>query len=185
MPAALINSCTVPSRHKRSEIPSPPPLSSIHLFPFLYQLVQLLIAPDSIALLLDRDNNLITSVQDKEAVMSLEDAVACVTRPSNPDYDYQNYIVSTIESDYSGWKCCVFSPQKAVMANMTDANRSNRLFDWRFFGDPYIRQRRIHRSHQYRLRSGHEQQSAATEPFIPKAASGSRNASQRSFWRDQ
>ncbi len=87
-------------------------------------MTQLLIDPGSIALLLDRDNNLITSVQGKEAVLSLEDAVACVTRHSTPDYDYQNYIVSTIESDYNGWKYCVFSPQKAVMANMTDANRS-------------------------------------------------------------
>lgn len=87
-------------------------------------MTQLLIDPGSIALLLDSDNNLITSVQGKEASLSLKDATNCIIQHSDPDYDYQNYIVSTIESDYNGWKYCIFSPKDAVMANMTDANRS-------------------------------------------------------------
>lgn len=85
---------------------------------------QLLIDPGSIALLLDSENNLITSVPGPEATLSLEDATGCIVRHTDTDFDYQNYIVSTIESSYNGWKYCVFSPREAVMANMLDANRS-------------------------------------------------------------
>lgn len=87
-------------------------------------MAQLLIDPGSIALLLDNENNLITSVQGREAMLPLEDAAGCISLHSDSDYDYQNYIVSTIESSYNGWKYCVFSPREAVMANMNDANRS-------------------------------------------------------------
>lgn len=85
---------------------------------------QLLIDSGSIALLLDSKNNLITSVLGTEATLSLEDATDCIVRHTDADFDYQNYIVSTIESSYNGWKYCVFSPREAVMANMLDANRS-------------------------------------------------------------
>lgn len=85
---------------------------------------QLLIDEGSIAFVLDENDNLVTSVRGKEAALSLEDARNCINTLNETETDYENYIVSTIQSDYNGWRYCIFSPREAVLSNMTDVTRS-------------------------------------------------------------
>lgn len=78
----------------------------------------LLIDSGSRVFLLDQNNNLITSAQGKDAILSLEDTLAYLKEHPEEDADYKNDIVTTIKSDYNDWRYCIFSPKEAVMAGL-------------------------------------------------------------------
>lgn len=83
----------------------------------------LLIDSGSSVFLLDENNNLITSVQGKDTTLSVNDALAYLKEHPEEDADYNNDIVTTIKSDYNGWRYCIFSPKDAVMASLAATKR--------------------------------------------------------------
>lgn len=84
-------------------------------------LSKMLTDQDGIAFILDQNNNLITSAAGKECSISLEDAVDYIQNHSSGS-NYQNYIVNILQSDYNGWKYCIFSPYEIISQRMSTTN---------------------------------------------------------------
>lgn len=91
-------------------------------------LEELLPQQDGIVFILDENNEMITSLSGQSCTLSLEEAAAYVQHAALSDSDYDNYIVSMLESSYNGWKYCIFSPRSTVMRNMFSINQRILLF---------------------------------------------------------
>lgn len=87
-------------------------------------MTELLIDPESSVFLLDENNNLITSVQGTDSTLSFEDVKAYLLSHPETDSEYQDDIVTTIQSRYIGWQYCIFSPKEAVMSSMLAAKQN-------------------------------------------------------------
>ncbi|GEM_PF-2712764 len=86
-------------------------------------LKELLTDQDGLVFILDENNEMITSFIGGNCSLSLEEASSYIDQNSSNDSDYQDYIVSMLQSDYNNWKYCIFSSRSVVMERMASTNR--------------------------------------------------------------